>query len=36
MKIGVLHIELLVPGARSLKDKRRVVKKCEAAIAQSL
>lgn len=26
MTIGVLHMELLVPGARSLKDKRRVVK----------
>jgi len=24
--IGVLYIDLLVPGARSLKDKRRVVK----------
>jgi len=24
--IGVLHIDLLIPGARSLKDKRRVVK----------
>lgn len=26
MTIGVLHIDLLIPGARSLKDKRRVVK----------
>jgi hypothetical protein len=26
MTIGVLHIDLLVGGARSLKDKRRVVK----------
>ena len=25
MTIGVLHIDLLIPGARSLKDKRRVV-----------
>lgn len=26
MTIGVLQIDLLIPGARSLKDKRRVVK----------
>ncbi|MBP8129158.1 MAG: DUF503 domain-containing protein [Candidatus Hydrogenedentes bacterium] len=26
MTIGVLHIDLLIPGARSLKDKRRVIK----------
>lgn len=26
MTIGVLHLDLRVPGARSLKDKRRVVK----------
>ena len=26
MTIGVLHIDLLVRGARSLKDKRRVIK----------
>ena len=26
MTIGVLHIDLLIPGSRSLKDKRRVVK----------
>lgn len=26
MTIGVLHIDFLVSGARSLKDKRRVVK----------
>lgn len=26
MTIGVLHMDLLIPGARSLKDKRRVVK----------
>jgi len=24
--IGVLHIDLMIPGARSLKDKRRVLK----------
>jgi len=24
--IGVLHMDFLVPGARSLKDKRRVIK----------
>lgn len=26
MTIGVLHLDFLVPGAASLKDKRRVVK----------
>ncbi len=26
MTIGVLHIDFLIPGARSLKDKRRVIK----------
>lgn len=26
MTIGVLHIDFLIPGARSLKDKRRVLK----------
>jgi len=26
MTIGVLHIDLLIPGARSLKEKRRVLK----------
>ena len=26
MTIGLLQIDLLIPGARSLKDKRRVVK----------
>ena len=26
MTIGVLHLEFLIPGARSLKDKRRVMK----------
>ena len=26
MTIGVLQMDLLVPGARSLKDKRRVIK----------
>jgi len=26
MKIGILQFELRIPGARSLKDKRRVVK----------
>ena len=26
MTIGVLHLDMLIPGARSLKDKRRVVK----------
>ncbi len=26
MTIGLLHLDLLVPGARSLKDKRRVLK----------
>ena len=26
MTIGVLYLDLLVPGARSLKEKRRVVK----------
>ena len=26
MTIGVLHLDLLIPGARSLKEKRRVLK----------
>ncbi len=26
MKVGALRVELLVPGAKSLKDKRRAVK----------
>jgi hypothetical protein len=26
MTIGILHLDFLIPGARSLKDKRRVVK----------
>lgn len=26
MRIGVLHLDFLIPGAQSLKDKRRVVK----------
>lgn len=26
MTIGLLHMELFIPGSRSLKDKRRVVK----------
>mgnify|MGYP005841414821 CR=1 FL=1 len=26
MTIGLLHIDLLIPGSRSLKDKRRVIK----------
>lgn len=26
MTIGVVYIELLIPGARSLKDRRRVIK----------
>ena len=26
MTIGLLHIDFLIPGARSLKDKRRVLK----------
>lgn len=26
MTIGVLYLDLLIPGARSLKDKRRVLK----------
>lgn len=26
MRIGVLHLDFLIPGAQSLKDKRRVIK----------
>lgn len=32
MTVGLLHIDLLIPEARSLKDKRRVVKSLKAQI----
>ena len=33
MTIGVLQIDFLVPGARSLKDKRRVIKSLKQRIS---
>ena len=32
MTIGILHIDFLIDGSRSLKDKRRVVKSLKAQI----
>ena len=34
MRIGVIQIELSIPGAMSLKDKRRVVRRMKDRIAQ--